>query len=42
MTGTCEGVGPVTPGDTITCAIEGIADMTVAINPAYADTRIVK
>ena len=42
MTGTCEGVGPVTPGDTITCAIEGIADMTVAIHPAYADTRIVK
>ena len=42
MTGTCEGVGPVTPGDTITCAIDGIADMTVAIQPAYADTRIMK
>lgn len=42
MTGTCEGVGPVTPGDTITCGITGIADMTVAIHPAYADTRVLK
>ena len=37
MTGTCEGVGPVRPGDTITCGIAGIADMTVAIHPHYAD-----
>lgn len=42
MTGTCEGVGPVTPGDTISCGIEGIADMTVAIHPAYAEARIVQ
>lgn len=39
MTGTCEGVGPVVPGDTITCGIVGIADMTVAIHPAYAVAR---
>lgn len=42
MTGTCEGVGPVVPGDTITCGITGIADMTVAIHPAYADKRVLK
>ena len=42
MTGTCEGVGPVVPGDTITCVITGIADMTVAIHPAYADKRVLK
>lgn len=42
MTGTCEGVGPVTPGDTITCGIAGIADMTVAIHPAYFDKRVLK
>lgn len=42
MTGTCEGVGPVVPGDTITCEITGIADMTVAIHPAYADKRVLK
>lgn len=40
MTGTCEGVGPVTPGDTITCGIAGLADMTVAIHPTFADKRI--
>lgn len=39
MTGTCEGVGPVTPGDIITCGIVGIADMTVAIHPAYTDAK---
>ena len=42
MTGTCEGVGPVRPGDTITCGIAGIADMTVAIQPAYAEAREVQ
>lgn len=42
MTGTCEGVGPVLPGDTITCGIAGIADMTVAIHPAYAEAREVQ
>lgn len=42
MTGTCEGVGPVVPGDTITCGITSIADMTVAIHPAYADKRVLK
>lgn len=39
MTGTCEGVGPVVPGDTITCGIAGIAEMSVAIHPAYADAK---
>lgn len=39
MTGTCEGVGPVRPGDTIACGIAGIADMIVAIHPAYAEER---
>ncbi|WP_298289435.1 fumarylacetoacetate hydrolase family protein [Novosphingobium sp.] len=42
MTGTCEGVGPVTPGDTISCGITGVADMTVAIHPAFADKRVLK
>lgn len=41
MSGTCEGVGPVTPGDTITCGIASIAEMTVAIHAAYAEARIV-
>lgn len=35
MTGTCEGVGPVKPGDVLTCRIQDIADMTVVIAPAY-------
>ncbi|RYE04102.1 MAG: FAA hydrolase family protein [Sphingomonadales bacterium] len=39
MTGTCEGVGPVTPGDVITCRIQDIAEMTVAIAPEYAGQR---
>lgn len=42
MTGTCEGVGPVVPGDTISCGIAGIADMTVAIHPAYDMARDVQ
>lgn len=42
MTGTCEGVGPVTPGDTVTCGIAGIADMTVAIRPTYTEARVLK
>lgn len=42
MTGTCEGVGPVTPGDIITCGIAGIADMTVAVHPAYSEARVLK
>ncbi len=37
MTGTCEGVGPVKPGDVISCQIEDIADMSVAVHPAYAE-----
>jgi len=37
MTGTCEGVGPVLPGDVITCQIEDIAEMTVHLTPAYAE-----
>jgi 2-keto-4-pentenoate hydratase/2-oxohepta-3-ene-1,7-dioic acid hydratase in catechol pathway len=40
MTGTCEGVGPVVPGDVISCGIDGIAAMTVAIHPAYASDRV--
>jgi 2,4-didehydro-3-deoxy-L-rhamnonate hydrolase len=32
MTGTCEGVGPVHPGDVMHCEIEGIATMDVAVN----------
>ena len=39
MTGTCEGVGPVRPGDTIQCGIEGIAEARVAIHPAYAEEK---
>jgi 2-keto-4-pentenoate hydratase/2-oxohepta-3-ene-1,7-dioic acid hydratase in catechol pathway len=31
MTGTCEGVGPVKPGDVMTVAFERIGDMTVAV-----------
>ena len=42
MTGTCEGVGPVTPGDIITCGIDGIAEMTVPIHSAYAEVRVLK
>lgn len=39
MTGTCRGVGPVKPGDVITCRIQDIAEMTVAIAPNYAEQR---
>lgn len=42
MTGTCEGVGPVRSGDAITCGIAGIAEMSVAIHPAYAEAREVQ
>lgn len=31
MTGTCEGVGPVKPGDVMTLAFERIGEMTVAV-----------
>jgi 2-keto-4-pentenoate hydratase/2-oxohepta-3-ene-1,7-dioic acid hydratase in catechol pathway len=31
MTGTCEGVSQVKPGDTMHCAIEGIGEMDVAV-----------
>ena len=31
MTGTPEGVGPVNPGDVMTCRIEGIGEMTVRV-----------
>ena len=31
MTGTCEGVGPVVPGDTMSCRIESVGEMTVAV-----------
>jgi 2,4-didehydro-3-deoxy-L-rhamnonate hydrolase len=31
MTGTPEGVGPVTPGDRLDCRIEGIGEMTVEV-----------
>jgi 2-keto-4-pentenoate hydratase/2-oxohepta-3-ene-1,7-dioic acid hydratase in catechol pathway len=37
MSGTCEGVGPVKPGDVISCEIEKIAKMEVAVHPAYAE-----
>ena len=37
MTGTCEGVGPVKPGDVITCGIQDIGQMSVAIHPDYAE-----
>ncbi|ODP37168.1 fumarylacetoacetate hydrolase family protein [Sphingomonas turrisvirgatae] len=42
MTGTCEGVGPVVPGDVITCTIQDIADMTVAIHPHYTGSEETK
>jgi 2,4-didehydro-3-deoxy-L-rhamnonate hydrolase len=32
MTGTCEGVGQVRPGDTIHCEIEGIGEMEVRVS----------
>jgi 2,4-diketo-3-deoxy-L-fuconate hydrolase len=35
MTGTCAGVGPVRPGDVMACRIEGVAEMTVKVHPAY-------
>jgi 2-keto-4-pentenoate hydratase/2-oxohepta-3-ene-1,7-dioic acid hydratase in catechol pathway len=31
MTGTCEGVSRVQPGDTMHCVIEGIGEMDVAV-----------
>ncbi len=31
MTGTCEGVGPVRPGDVMTCEIQSIGSMRVAV-----------
>jgi 2-keto-4-pentenoate hydratase/2-oxohepta-3-ene-1,7-dioic acid hydratase in catechol pathway len=31
MTGTCEGVSRVNPGDTMHCDIEGIGEMDVAV-----------
>jgi 2,4-diketo-3-deoxy-L-fuconate hydrolase len=31
MTGTCEGVGPVVPGDVMTCDIQGIGEMQVRV-----------
>jgi 2-keto-4-pentenoate hydratase/2-oxohepta-3-ene-1,7-dioic acid hydratase in catechol pathway len=31
MTGTCQGVAPVKPGDLITVAFERIGEMTVAV-----------
>jgi 2-keto-4-pentenoate hydratase/2-oxohepta-3-ene-1,7-dioic acid hydratase in catechol pathway len=34
MTGTCEGVGQVRPGDTMHCAIQGIGEMDVAVSAA--------
>lgn len=37
MSGTCEGVGPVKPGDVISCEIENIAKMDVAVHGAYAE-----
>lgn len=39
MTGTCAGVGPVTPGDLIECQIDGIASMRVAIHPDYSEGK---
>jgi len=38
MTGTCAGVGPVVPGDTVQCSIQGIGAMEVAIYPARAES----
>ena len=32
MTGTCEGVGPVRPGDVMSCEIESIGSMTVQVS----------
>lgn len=37
MTGTCEGVGPVRPGDQIDCRIQDIAEMTVGVHPRYVE-----
>jgi 2-keto-4-pentenoate hydratase/2-oxohepta-3-ene-1,7-dioic acid hydratase in catechol pathway len=34
MTGTCEGVGRVKPGDTMHCFIEGVGEMDVAVRAA--------
>lgn len=34
MTGTCEGVGPVVPGDVMHCEIEGIGAMDVPVSAA--------
>ena len=39
MTGTCEGVGPVKPGDMLSCRIQDIGEMKVAIHPQYAEQR---
>ena len=39
MTGTCEGVGPVKPGDMLSCRIQDIGEMKVAIHPEYAEQR---
>jgi len=37
MTGTCEGVGQVLPGDLIQCRIENIAETRVPIHPHYIE-----
>jgi len=42
MTGTCEGVGPVRPGDVITCGIQDIGEMRVEIAPDYAEPKGMK
>ena len=34
MTGTCEGVGPVAPGDVLHCTFESIGEMDVAVRAA--------
>ncbi|HVV92584.1 MAG TPA: fumarylacetoacetate hydrolase family protein [Hyphomicrobiales bacterium] len=34
MTGTCEGVGPVLPGDVMECEIDGIGAMKIAVGSA--------
>lgn len=39
MTGTCEGVGPVKPGDVMKCRIERIAEMHVAVQPDYVERK---
>jgi 2-keto-4-pentenoate hydratase/2-oxohepta-3-ene-1,7-dioic acid hydratase in catechol pathway len=36
MTGTCEGVGPVVPGDVMHATIQGLGDMRVAVAAARA------